>query len=76
MGDLKYENYYEFTNNEYYFNFILSDNDLTPKQNPNLNNNDIRDNLYFIDLDWVKKIDINNLEKNINNFSQFLKNDN
>ena len=70
---LKYENYYEFTNNEYYFNFILSDNDLTPKQNPNLNNNDIRDNLYFIDLDWVKKIDINNLEKNINNFSQFFK---
>ena len=71
---LKYECYHEFTSIEYFNDSILKEDKLSIKKETNSYQNDIRDNLYFIDLDWIKKTRINKLKKEIYSFLKFLEN--
>lgn len=71
---LKYDRYHEFSNPENYYKFIVSNDKLIEDLKIESNTNDIRDELYFFDLDWLKKIKIHNLRKEISDFSSFLEN--
>lgn len=68
---LKYENIKEFSNPELYDQFISSKNNLKFESSIN---NDIRDDLCFLELGWIKKTSFKNLKKQIKDFSNYLEN--
>lgn len=70
---LKYENYLEFIDPNQFKKFQLADNELVLSKSQS---NDLRDDLFLFDLDWIKKMNKNILEKEITSFKKFIeKND-
>ena len=71
----KYEYHDEFKNPDMYDEFIRSGSNLNYKTYSEKNTPDIRDDLYIIDLDWIKSINLKKLENEIVKFKKLFSDD-
>ena len=69
---LKYENYLELKDPNLFKDFQLSYKELSLSKSQPQTLNDLRDDLFLFDLDWIKNTNKDILRKKINSFKEFI----